>query len=72
MTYDPTKGNRESHCAAIRIGPRPVAARGIRMNRRAFAQVVGAGAAAATLPGWMRGQARDLDIIRAEIEKRSR
>ena len=66
MTSDPTKGNREGHYGVNRIGSRPVAARGIRMNRRVFAQAV---AAAAVGPGWMRGQTRDLDLIRAEIEK---
>ena len=40
------------------------------MDRRNFARVVAAGAAALAMPGWTRAQDNELDPIRAEIEKR--
>jgi acetylornithine deacetylase/succinyl-diaminopimelate desuccinylase-like protein len=70
MTGDSKKNHRESQSTTNPSDWQPATARAMRMDRRAFAQVVAAGTAALALPGWMGAQNSELDPVRAEIEKR--
>src|SRR5262245_19885184 len=70
MTGDEKKNPRESQSVPNPSSPRPATARGSRMDRRAFGQVVAAGTAALAMPAWIGAQNNELDPIRAEIEKR--